>query len=430
MKKKQRFAPFLILFAMCLITLPVLGSSLLQSDDPMVVYPTATLADVIPLFTSEPVMVGQGPDSFALNVNPLTGEVFENPAILNRRPVAVKITNFPRYTRPQRGLMSADIVYHYYTEMGKTRFVAIFYGKDAELAGPVRSGRFFDEHIVRMYDALLVFKYADARVLDYFYAMEPYFNNSLILEDYLEVENVCFDEFVVFCRDEEKVFYNSLHVNTNALTADLDRRRVENHKPDLRGMYFSDVPMQGNVAFGVTVTYSGASSVFWDYHVEEEKYYRLEEIDNYSFESQSFEYEQLYDDLTNEPVTADNVVVLYVPYEFFAKQPEAQSMIIDLYGEGVGYAYRNGMAVPVRWKRAEDASMMRIETMDGQPYPFKVGNTFFEMVHTTTTLDVVDGIHWKYQFYLPQTIEDEIRPEFRVTATPSVVPTITATPEK
>ena len=431
MIKLKKITSFIILIFLLLITIPVLVVFSSSTEQSLDINPTATLADVIPLFTVVPKMVGQGPEAFDPNVNPLTGEYFENPDILNRRPIAVKITNFPRYTRPQKGLMSADIVYHYYTEMGKTRFVAIFYGDNAELAGPVRSGRFFDEHIIRMYDSLLVFGRADARVLDYFYAMEPYFQKSLILENFYEAKNECFDgRYVVFCRDAAKVGYNSVHVNTNALTADMPQRYIENHKPDLRGMYFSDVPVEGNVGFEITVTYSGASSVRWDYDVEEEKYYRLQEIENYDFETNSFTYEQLFDDLTDEPVTADNVIVLFVDYEFFAKQPEAQSMIIDLYGEGTGYAYRNGMAVPVRWKRAEDASMMRIETLDGNAYPFKVGNTFFELVHSTTDLAVVDGIHWHYQFYLPKTIEDEIRPEARETATPSVVPTMTATPVK
>ncbi len=393
--------------------------------------PTEILDDVVSLFSMVPTMVGQGPDEYEPNINPLTGEYFENPDIMDRRPIAVKITNFPRYTRPQRGLMSADVVYHYYTEMGKTRFVAIFYGNDGELVGPVRSGRFFDEHIVRMYDALLVFGRADARVLEYFYSMEPYFQKSLILENSNEAQNKCNDgKFVVFCRDTEKVWYNSVHVNTKALTADMDRRYIVNHKPDLSGMYFSDVPVEGNVAFGITVTYSGASSVRWDYHIEEEKYYRLEEIDEYDFETNSFSYDQLMDDLTEEPVTADNIVVLFVEYEYFAKQPEAESMIIDLYGEGNGYAYRNGMAVPVKWTRAEDASMMRITTLDGNPYPFKIGNTFFEIVNTNTDLSVIDGIHWHYQFYMPEVLQDEIRPDARATATPSVMPTMTETPTK
>lgn len=428
MQKNKNLIPLIVLCIVLLMVLPVLAVGDIQNNQAQTSIPSPTLADMIPLFTAEPIMLGQGPDEYLPNVNPLTGEIFDNPDILNRRPVAVKITNFPRYTRPQRGLMSADIVYHYYTEMGKTRFVGVFYGQDAEMVGPIRSGRFFDEHIVRMYDALLVFGRADARVLAYFYAMEPYFQDSLILESVYDAENDCFDgRFLVFCRDREKVWYNSLHVNTKALTADMDRRNLENHKAALSGMYFTDEPIPGNIAFKITVTYSGASSVVWDYHTDEEKYYRKQEMDVFDWDALTFTYEQLYDDLTDEPVTADNIVVLFVEYEFFAKQPEAESMIINLYGEGTGYAYRNGMAVPVRWKRAEDASMLRIEMLDGSPYPFKVGNTFFEIINTNSEMSVADGIHWNYLFHLPFTDGEDIRPESRATATASVTPTAAST---
>ncbi len=40
---------------------------------------------------------------FPPEVNPLTGLRLENSAILNRRPLVIKITNFPRSVRPQWG---------------------------------------------------------------------------------------------------------------------------------------------------------------------------------------------------------------------------------------------------------------------------------------------------------------------------------------
>src|SRR3990170_2912373 len=100
--------------------------------------------------------------------NPLTGLPASDPALLNRRPMAIKISNSPDFVRPQSGLTLADVVYEYYIEWGDTRFIAIFYGNDARMAGPVRSGRYFDEHITRMYHAYYVFKGADPREFSYF----------------------------------------------------------------------------------------------------------------------------------------------------------------------------------------------------------------------------------------------------------------------
>ena len=94
--------------------------------------------------------------------------------------MAIKVTNFPRSVRPQYGLTLADHVYEYYLENLITRFIGVFYGNDASRVGPVRSGRFFDEHIVRMYKAIFVFAYADDRVVDPW--SESDLRNFLVIE--------------------------------------------------------------------------------------------------------------------------------------------------------------------------------------------------------------------------------------------------------
>ena len=88
--------------------------------------------------------------------------------------MAIKVANYPRYIRPQSGLTLADNIYEYYIEAGLTRFIAVFYGNDSEWVGPVRSGRYFDEHIQRMYQAYLVFKFADPREMNHFLLSDFY----------------------------------------------------------------------------------------------------------------------------------------------------------------------------------------------------------------------------------------------------------------
>ncbi len=46
--------------------------------------------------------------------NPLTGLVPADPSLLDRRPLVIKISNYPRAIRPQYGLNEADIVFEYY----------------------------------------------------------------------------------------------------------------------------------------------------------------------------------------------------------------------------------------------------------------------------------------------------------------------------
>src|SRR5512133_2675023 len=136
------------------------------ADAPRTAAPTATPLPTAtntpePTFTPTPSRIQYGPTAFPENVNPLTGLVVSDPAILNRRPVMVKVANFPRYGRPHSGLSFADIVFDYYTGEGANRFVALFYGQDATKAGSVRSGRLIDRWLVGMYKAILGMEYAD-----------------------------------------------------------------------------------------------------------------------------------------------------------------------------------------------------------------------------------------------------------------------------
>ena len=112
--------------------------------------PTVSLPNIASTDSSTPVVKEQPTEMIPptavvpVVINPLTGAPAPNPYLLERHPMAIKITNFPRYTRPQSGLTLADQVFEYYIEGGLTRFIAVFYSNDSEWVGPVRSGRFFE----------------------------------------------------------------------------------------------------------------------------------------------------------------------------------------------------------------------------------------------------------------------------------------------
>ncbi len=56
-------------------------------------------------------------------------------------------------------------MYEYYTEQGGTPFAVVFYGNNSETVGPIRSARFFDFNVIRMYKASFIFGYAYADLL-------------------------------------------------------------------------------------------------------------------------------------------------------------------------------------------------------------------------------------------------------------------------
>ena len=102
--------------------------------------PTITpIATIAPSPTPAATVIALlAPEDFGDNRNPLTGELVDDSAVLQRRPLAVKISNSPaEFVRPQSGLNDADIIFEHTTEGQITRFTAIFYD-----TAPKKLGRF------------------------------------------------------------------------------------------------------------------------------------------------------------------------------------------------------------------------------------------------------------------------------------------------
>src|SRR5690606_26865903 len=105
-------------------------------------------ATPVPIFA--PVSGATGPYSYPPDVNPLTGLTISDPNVLNRRPIVVKVSNSPPLVRPQSGINDADLVFEHYTEVGVTRFSAIFYANAPTRVGSIRSARLIDYELTPM----------------------------------------------------------------------------------------------------------------------------------------------------------------------------------------------------------------------------------------------------------------------------------------
>jgi hypothetical protein len=334
---------------------------------------------------------GYGPVKFPENINPLTGLPVEDPAILDRRPVAVKISNYPREIRPQWGLSQADHVFEYYHEGGLTRFHAIFYGTDVEEVGPIRSARFPDEHLVRAYKSVFAFGSADYRVRWRLYNAE-FYNRLATVSDKSCPPDITYPT----CRTDPDQ-WNHLMTDTNILSQHFTEQGVSNGKQYLDGLRFEkDEPPDGEEGTSVIVRYSSDDYHKWVYDPGSKSYLRNHDLAYDSGEGET--YDVLTDRNNNQPVTADNVVILFAPYSFFSREPEM--MEVNLNGFGKALVFRNGKAYDVNWARINQNEIISLTYEDGSRFPLKPGNTWFDIIGQTSP-NLQEGPEWRLQFQTP-----------------------------
>src|SRR5688500_17320512 len=112
-----------------------------RPTDAATVIPTATTPAATSTPAPTPTAGPLGPSGFPADVNSLPG-LQVDPAALNRRPLLIKVSNYPEVVRPQTGLMQADHVWEHEVEgFNITRLTAVFWSNTPPHVGSVRSGR-------------------------------------------------------------------------------------------------------------------------------------------------------------------------------------------------------------------------------------------------------------------------------------------------
>ena len=380
---------------------PTSVTILTQSQANLPATPTAAVFKLKPTFTPFPTKTpyyaiavnqterGIGPNNFPDGVNPLTGLVVDDPRLLERRPMVIKITNFPRQVRPQWGLTLADHVYEYYLEDGMTRFVGIFYGREAERVGPIRSARPFDAQLVRMYKGFFVFGYADRKVYDPLVASD--------LAQFLVITRP--GNCPPLCRIGPDWDYNTLYTNTEELVEYVRKRPVANSRQELSGLRFWEKGGNGGgAANDIFIRFSRTSHHVWQYDPASRRYMRSQEVENRDLGEEI--YDPLYDSLTGNRVEADNLIILMVPSAQFFESNSTDIYNYKMVGTGTAYGIREGRIFKLTWSRPTRKSLISLSFPNGISYPLKPGNVWYEVLTTTSTHQVEGSGQWRFIFDL------------------------------
>lgn len=355
-----------------------------------------TTSTVTPSATPVYPIEGFGPKNFPQDVNPLTGLFVHDTDLLDRRPVAMKLNIVPRTgTRPPWGLSYADIVFDYYQNSGYTRFHTIYYGQDTELAGPIRSARFPDHFLIRMYKSFFAYGSADPIINERLFGSEYY--DRLILES--GGTRLCPPSAQApLCRYDPQG-YDFLLGGTEEIHDYVKTQGIDDNHQNLDGMYFNlAVPSGGQEGQQVTVWYSKDNYLLWEFDASLGEYLRFQDD---SFDQGNGEtFAPLTDRTNDEQISAANVVILLMEHSFYRKPP-SEIVEILVSGSGLAYAFRDGKVYEVRWNIPAQDSVLYLTYEDGTPFPYKPGKTWYQVVGQSSIVSNPEAGHWRTDFLMP-----------------------------
>ncbi|MEK7787478.1 MAG: DUF3048 domain-containing protein [Chloroflexota bacterium] len=366
-----------------------------------------------------------GPETYPAGINPLTG-LPGDPVALNRRPLAIKISNFPRYVRPQFGLSLADAVFEHYSEGGTTRFTAIFLGNDADKVGPIRSARLIDTVIPEMFGASLVASGSSAGVIQRL-GFKDWFNTIIAEASGYQCPPLC--------RESEDT--NSLYASTASLHQALQAKGLDVPQPFRGVAYLNTPPAGGAPVNSLRVEFSGEAFVEWRYNDFTGHYERWgDDSPPPATDTAGTPIFQApitnphVDAITNQLITTNNVVVLFVNHVVDFSIPEDFdtggftghfSTEVQLWGSNPAWLLRDGQAYQLTWVR-QDKGMVGLVDSANQIVPLKPGNTWYEVVGLTSDR-LTDGASWLVRHKSP-------KDKGEIPGVPTPTPTIEgATPE-
>ncbi|HLF89230.1 MAG TPA: DUF3048 domain-containing protein [Anaerolineales bacterium] len=370
---------------------PTVTSTITETPSPsatMTSSPTAT-ATTTPTKTATPTatLAAYGPTGFPSFINPLTGLPISNPSVLQRLPVLVKVSNFPRGLRPHAGLSFADHVFEYYIGSGATRFSAVFYGQDTEQAGPVRSARLIDISLGNAYQGILAFASADPFV----YSRVV---NALDGRAISESSNTCPGLCRTGSGDVNSVFVDTAELTDFAVV----ERQAPTAAPVLEGMRFDPiVPENGEAGNRLEVRYSLAAISEWRYDELSGSYLRwIEDVDAASNVSMV----PLTDRLTDEQLAFSNVVVLFAAHTELKPNLHDIEILANTFGRRA-ILFRDGQMYELIWKAVGNQPLQFLLADGIIPAPFKPGNTWFEVVGVNSLVEEATSGEWEADFRIP-----------------------------
>ncbi len=321
---------------------------------------------------------------FDPGVDPLTGMTASDPTNLDRRPVMIKVSNWPREGRPHAGLSSADLVFEYFIGNQMNRFLAVYYGDNADTIGPVRSGRLVDAQLVNLYGGIFAYGNADPQVDEVL--IEQLGDRALAYKN-LPCPPMC----GYLTHSATGVYADSQAVTDYAASIGVD-----NQVQDLRGFYFNkQVPMGDDAGSILRVEYANFSIMEWRYDEQKANYLLWQEAES----PDGLILAPTTDRNTGQELSFDNLVVMFADYIEYA--PSLHDIEIqNVQSPQQAWFFRDGVKVDGTWRVPEPNRPIIFETAPGESMPLKPGRTWIVIVGKSSEIEIPAEGEWTIYFGL------------------------------
>ncbi len=339
---------------------------------------------------------GISPDEPRTEECPINGEMLtkiHRQRWEERRPLGIMIENH-KEARPQSGLSSADVIYEAVAEGGITRFLAIYYCKDASFVGPVRSARVYFMNLLREYGNFPLYAHVGGANCDEETGSgcangAPADALGLVRKLGWEVYNDLNQfgvPFPYFWRDPERLPGRATEHTVYTSTAKLwqfakEKRGLSNVDEEneawdtsFEKWKFKDdakADERGSVtkiSFGFWNAFASDFAVTWNYDASTNSYQRVNGG------------ELQIDKNNGKPLSSKNVVIVFAKESPANDGYEGGHLLYKITGSGDSIVFQDGKAIKGTWKKEDEESRMRFYNENNREISLVRGQTFVEIL--------------------------------------------------
>lgn len=301
----------------------------------------------------------------------------------SRRPLGVMIENHTD-SRPQSGLSSADVVYEAVAEGGITRFLAIFYCRDATPIGPVRSARIYFLQTLQEYGNYPLYAHVGG-------ANAPGPADALG-----EIQDLGWDHyndlnqfgvpFPYYYRDYERLpnvaTEHTMYASTSKLWefAKKDRKLTNvDEKGKAWNTDFVSWKFKDDATTAQGESTNKISFYFWQQFGDFNVQWNYDKLTN-TYKRVNGGHPHIDKDTGKQIATKNVVIVLASESTANDGYEKGQHLLYGITGAGDGYLFQDGKAIKVTWKKKNPKSRMQFYDPSGQEESFVRGQIWVEIV--------------------------------------------------